>query len=498
MKKGSMLKPSGLKFILPCLLLPSLAHSELVSFKFNDSIRSDGVGVVNLFAPGDTSKNSNGALLEAFRNDNGGDLVFAVDISEPSSGSETPSSQGIALDFVILKLTFPDEVVSFNRFITPTYSFLKRAGSDVPKLYGTMIGDANSNRTSSNPDSEFNGSSWDSVLRIPVDRSLEGLNSAELEVGFLPVDKKASDPEGFYDFGGRDEIIALLTADDASALDQLAPGRSFAPLVLDETGATLVTWTYLPSSSGYYIASYEDLYPNRGDYDFNDLVVAYQVALGSDGEGIKHIRGNGHLIARGAAYDHDWHLRIELPEWAVGQGETSFFGPGSVVPVTGYPKDITILGSADLLLAEHIADKFMDGASTYVNTFEEQVVQQGPRFEFSMTLDVPVPSDQIAPAPFDPFIYVHETGYEIHLAGKKPVLGNSRNRLDGADSFRDQNNFPFAMIIPDDFEPPLAAIDIGLAYPSFVEYVTSEGASQKDWYRRGDAKKVKKIPFKNW
>ncbi|MBZ0333434.1 LruC domain-containing protein [Marinobacter sp. AL4B] len=498
MKKHSMLKSSGLKYILPCLLLPSLAHSELASFRFKDNIRSDGVGTINLFTPGDRGKKSNGALLEAFRNDNGGNLVFAVDISEPSSGSETPTSQGVALEYVTLKLTFPEEVVSYNSYITPTYSFLKRAGSDVPALYGTMIGDANSNRVSSNANSELNGSSWDSVLRIPIDRSLEDLVSAELEVGFLPVDKKAGDPEGFYDFGGRGEIIALLTANDATSLDELVPGRAFAPLVLDESGATLTTWTYLPSSTGYYIASYEDLYPNRGDYDFNDLVVAYQVALGSEGDGVKHIRGNGHLIARGAAYDHDWHLRIELPEWAVGHGKTLFFEPGSEAPLAGYPKDIAVLGSANLLLAEHVADQFMDGTSTYVNTFEEQTVQQGPRFEFSLTLDVPVPADEIAPAPFDPFIYVHETGYEIHLAGKNPVLGHSRNRLDGIGSFRDQSNFPFAMIIPDDFEPPLAAIDIGLAYPSFVEYVESEGASQKDWYQRGVANKVKKIPFKSW
>ena len=491
-------KPSFL-FAAPFILAPGLASADLVSFKFNDNIRGDGIGVVNLFTPGNSAINSTGALLEAFRNDNSGELVFAVDISEPSSGSETALSQGVALDQVRLKLTFPEEVVYYTNFKTSTYSLLRKDGTDSPVLIATMIGDSQSNRVSSNPESEMNGSSWDSILRIEVDRTLTNLMSAELQVGFLQVGKKANDPEAFYDFGGRDEIIALVTSDDAAYLDDLAPGRAFAPLTLDETGGTFTTWTYLPSSSGYYIASYEDLFPQKGDYDFNDLVVAYRVALGSEGnDGVRHIRGDGHLIARGAAYDHDWYLRIGLPEWAAGTGTATFYEAQSEAPVPGFPRDFTVMGSTNLLLAEHIGAHFKDGQSTYVNTFEEQVIQQGPRFEFSLSLDVPVPADQMGTAPFDPFIYVHDTGYEVHLADKSPVLGHSRNLLDNKSAFRDKNNFPFAMIIPDEFSPPLAAVDIGLAYPTFIDYVTSKGSSAQDWFRSGAKGRVKEIPFKNW
>ena len=34
------------------------------------------------------------------------------------------------------------------------------------------------------------------------------------------------------------------------------------------------SWNYFPSASSYYVVGYEDLYPGKGDYDFNDLTVA--------------------------------------------------------------------------------------------------------------------------------------------------------------------------------------------------------------------------------
>ena len=37
---------------------------------------------------------------------------------------------------------------------------------------------------------------------------------------------------------------------------------------------------YYPSMNDYYFVGFEDLYPTLGDYDFNDLVMAYRVAIG--------------------------------------------------------------------------------------------------------------------------------------------------------------------------------------------------------------------------
>lgn len=34
----------------------------------------------------------------------------------------------------------------------------------------------------------------------------------------------------------------------------------------------VANWNYFPSADSYYVVGYEDLYPVKGDYDFNEEV----------------------------------------------------------------------------------------------------------------------------------------------------------------------------------------------------------------------------------
>ena len=475
------------------------AMANVVSFKFQDKIKQDGVGTIDLFAPALAEKVSNGTTLEAFRQDNNGALVFSVSLNEPNSGTENSDSQGIAIESVELTLDFGSETVIITELSTVTYSLLLKEGNVTRALYPTIVGDSKSNRVSSDILSEINGSSFDGTLRVPVSRDLTGLVGATFTVRFLVVNRKLPDPEAFYDFAGADEEIAMLTSADAAYLDALAPGRAIAPLTLDASGEALVNWTYYPSNDGYYVASYEDLFPQQGDYDFNDLVVAYRVAMDTNANGeVSQIAGSGYLVARGASYNHDWRLRMTLPTWASGLATYNFYEANSVTPKLGFPKQQLVSGELDLLLAENIAGEFSDGSSTYVNTFYDQAVVEGPRFDFFVVFDLPVPFNEIEAAPFDPYLYVYDTEYEVHLMGKSPVLGYSRNVQNNLTVFKDENNYPFALVVPDEFAPPLAAIDMGLAYPDYLEYVLSGGAQKTDWFRRPVVERVKNVPFKNW
>lgn len=57
-------------------------------------------------------------------------------------------------------------------------------------------------------------------------------------------------------------------------------------------------------------------------------------------------------------------------------------------------------------------------------------------------------------------------------------------------SIRDAQNKPYAMLIPSDWRVPVEGTDIGLAYPSFVNFVTSGGSSNANWYQSPNLKKV--------
>lgn len=497
--KGST---SSLARCLPLLAALSTGETwaaDISSFLFEHNIKSNGSGLIDLFKPKSKDRSVTGPLLEAFRQDNLGELVFAVDVNEASSGTETADSQGIAIQSAQLSIMLPGETLIIPSFRTPTRSILQPVGSVGRYEYFTLIGTAGTNRISPNENSELTASSLDETLYFSIDRDLSTATGASLEIVLVNTDVALGDPEAFYDYSNGYEEVALLTRDDVLYLEALAPGRFLAPLVITGNQDNSLNWTHFPSSQDYFVVAYEDLYPARGDYDFNDLVVGYQVSLGMNSQGdVVSIRGRGYLMARGAHYDHDWHLRIELPEWATGNTAITLFPADAHLPMQGYPRIGDFMGFVDLLLVEHVATVYSDGNSTYVNTFDYQAPKKGPRFEFQVSLDIPVAADQIGSSPFDPFLYVHDTGYEIHLVDRQAILPYSRNQLEALSDFRDPSGFPFALVIPDSWHPPLAAVDMGLAYPSFMEFVRSQGGGSTSWYAEPVSDKIKLLPTDVW
>ncbi len=495
----SIWQQKGALALVACAMGP-WAQAEVVSFAFADVIKSNGAGHIDLFKPANKALEISAATLEAFRQDGAGELIFAVDVNEAASGSEKAQTQGVAVESIRLMVTIEGETHSYTGFRSQTRSILQPAGASSRAVYSTLLGNAGSNRVSSDAQSAINNSSFDATLRVPVDRDLSRASAISLTVTLLSTDTALGDPEAFYDYSNGYEMIALVSAADADYLDHLASGHEGAPLVLLADGASAgLSWLYYPSAQSHYVVSYEDLYPQRGDYDFNDLVVAYQVAVGVGENGaVQRIEGKGFLVARGAEYDHQWHLRIPMPAHASGMASLSLYAAGSETPLPGFPVSSAVNGNIDLALFESVRSIFRDGDSTYVNTFVEQSIVKGPRFEFAVALDTPIAREAIGAAPFDPYIYVHDTGYEVHMVGHSPVLPYSNNQASGQTGFRDDQGFPFAILIPDEWQPPLAAVDIGMAYPDFMNFVESSGTVANDWYRQPQTDRVKSIRFREW
>ena len=473
-------------FLVAAVSQAALAQ-ELVSVRMSDVIKSQGTGNIDLF------KDVSAIELEQFRQDNDGFLVFAVDINEDASGSEKASSQGVAIKSVRFTVGFDDgsELIldtAGDCCFSETQALLAEAPATDRSAYYTLLGESGSSRITSNNTVQ---DSFDSTLKIEVGETLydpagRSATSAKLQVVLLQTNESLGDPEGFYDFSAGFEDLALLNAVDAAFIDDYAAGREEAPTVILTNPPPVVdlfavaNWNYFPSASSFYLVGYEDLYPNKGDYDFNDLTVAYRVQYGLNVEGdVVAIQGLAYLITRGSAYSHDWHLAIGLPAAASGSVSCTSnpdYRNASLTQACAGVASTFNGGTFDMPAFRDTRALFPDPAgSLFVNTQELYSAPwylkffNGPRAEFRLDLDAPVSITSIEAAPFNPYLHVLDTNRIVKLMEVDPA-------------YQDSNGFPFGMLLTASWKPPLEFTDTAVAYPYFQDFVSSEGNSSADWY----------------
>jgi LruC domain-containing protein len=479
---------------LSVLLLLSSISQAADSIQLTDVIKSNGTGNIDLF------KDVTAAQLEALRVENGGQIVLAVDVNEDSSGTESSTSQGVSVKAVTVTIDFADG--SQNVYdssngccTTETQALLAEDPSTTRLLFYTLLGESGSNRITAN---NVIQEQFDSTLKIEVPDSIHepgsGIvaTSAVIAITLLDTNTSLGDPEAFYDYSNGFEDLALLNAVDTTFVDDYAAGRDEAPTVILTNPPSNIdplavsTWNYFPSASSYYLVAYEDLYPNTGDYDFNDLTAAYQVRIGlnSDGDAVA-VRGTAYLVTRGAAYSHDWHLRIGLPGSAVGSLTcTTFLDPedDQTTQPCSPSNPSTIGGETDIGVFSDTLQIFTNPlGSLFVNTNVGQPFTKGPKSTFSIDLDSPIAANQIAPAPFDPYLFVINTGENIQLAQVNPI-------------YKDPSGYPFGMLLPSGWHPPTETEDTIYAYPEFRFFVSSDGLQAVNWYDTFDASVVLSMP----
>ncbi|WP_299018008.1 LruC domain-containing protein [uncultured Photobacterium sp.] len=475
-----------------------LAGATEQSVLLKDTISQNGSGSIDLFKAKQKKNDLSAADLEAIRAENDGALVIAVDVNEAANGTEKASSQGVAIESAVLTIISDGNSFTFTEFSTPTQSVLAKEGSTVRSKYFTLIGRTGS--SSLTPNSGWGGTSFDAVITIPVNIALDNAASAVLDIFFLETNTSLGDPEAFYDFTAGPEDLALLSKADADTLTAEAPGQSEAPLVITQGQIenTTDSWVYYPSSVEYYIAAYEDNYPAKSDYDFNDLVVGYRVGYGMDGDKVSSLIVYGYLIARGSGYTHDWYLHIGLPGEASGEGTLNLFKPDSVEQESGYPKSFSQTGSFDQRLVQGTKALMQIPGKEFANTESDSSLIKGHKFSVAFDFDMPLELSSIALPPYDPYLYVNNTGYEIHLPEHSSRMGISVNNAEVAGGFKNSQGYPFAVIIPDDWEPPLERVDLGEAYSTFLGYVTSDGEQEASWYTAPSQTKIKGIGKAFW
>ena len=84
------------------------------------------------------------------------------------------------------------------------------------------------------------------------------------------------------------------------------------------------------------------------------------------------------------------------------------------------------------------------------------------REQFETLLAVRKTLADLPAAPFDPYLYIINTDYDVHLIGQSPLPSS---RIASDEDYRDGEGFPRAMLVPGIFSPPMELTNITEAYP---------------------------------
>ena len=258
--------------------------------------------------------------------------------------------------------------------------------------------------------------------------------------------------------------------------------------------ATRAYFTYFPSQNVFGSLAFEDLWPSKGDYDMNDLVVNYRFRIVTNAQ----------------------NKVVDLEPWfcvsAAGAGYKNGFGfqldgilPGQVASVTGCsPQNSSISvasnglenGQSKAVIVvfdnfNHVIHRHPNGGA-YFNTDTTKAKGYSDTLKLSIHFASPVLQSAMGSPPYNPFLIKNMTrNIEIHLADHIPTsLANTALFATGADNtipslgryYKTANNLPWALNLPVKFDYVVEKAPVIQGYNYFADWSESTGVTFTDWY----------------
>lgn len=241
--------------------------------------------------------------------------------------------------------------------------------------------------------------------------------------------------------------------------------------------------TFSPAEDVHGMLVFEDMWPLKGDNDFNDVVLTYNYVHKANAAGVVSVHGTFDLLALGGLYDHSLGLHLPIPTSAVQQVRRRIDGGAwQLLNPSLADTELTVT-------MEPFLRNLFGGLEGQLNTLPTQARLPAVRIELEVTLSQPTVMDT-AEAPYDVFIArAEDPGHEIHrtmyagTAAMNPALFNTGH--DGSSASRhfvDTSRLPFVLELPESTPYPAEAVRISSLFPSIVQFGYSAGTLAQDFY----------------
>lgn len=251
---------------------------------------------------------------------------------------------------------------------------------------------------------------------------------------------------------------------------------------------------YYPAKDVFGTLAYEDLWPSRGDYDFNDKVINYNYHRVRNANNlVVDLKSTFVLRAMGASFHNGFGFQFDVPSSAVESVTGSLLTEGIV---TLNPNGTEAGQSKATIIAYEDGYKLLPhtgGGVIGVNTTPGAPYVTPDTLRLSVHFqDYPTVS-ALGTAPFNPFIFIRgDRGREVHLPDLAPTalanpayFGTFDDNSIPAENryYKSANHLPWAINIVESFDYPIEKAAIINAHLKFAEWAESNGILYPDWYK---------------
>ena len=250
--------------------------------------------------------------------------------------------------------------------------------------------------------------------------------------------------------------------------------------------------TIFPINGSFYSLAYEDMWPNKGDYDFNDLVIDFKYVVKKN-KANQVISLNGEFLVRaiGAGNQNGFALALDCKPTSVFRvSGTKLSGAVFDVNVNG-----TEAGTTETIipLFDNAFDLFEYQQNGFINTELEKKILNPAILNVNIEFSKPIPNAQLGDFPLNPFLVVAQNrGREVHLPGFAPTplaslelfgTGDDGYHASSNKYYLSNQNLPWAIQISESFDYPMERIPIHQGHLKFVEWAQNKGSVYSEWFK---------------
>lgn len=364
-----------------------------------------------------------------------------------------------------------------------------------------------------------------SINSLPILYSLPALNTAGFQqsvilyddteqkmlITFEDQERNAKGTSGDEDFN---DAVFYATANPITAINIEHFNKIVKPVDTDGDGvydqndeypndAKRAYTSYYPAQNTWGTLVYEDKWPVRGDYDFNDVVVDYNTTIVKNASGlVVDVNTNYRFRAAGASYKNAFAIQLNTTPSNI----ESVSGQNLTANVFTVAANGTENGQTKAVIP--VVDKINDlfGGSTMVNTDPAASKIPAVTIPLNITFKSAVNLSALGSAPYNPFIVVNGVrGKEVHLPGQQPTDLVSLNLLStGIDLtnfalnrfYVADQSYPWALHIPELFDYPIEQHAIDEVFYNFGKWVTSGGVLSPGWYQNNSSNANQSLIYK--